>query len=596
MMILHAGWTVLSAHAEGLLLFVFPAFGLGSLVRGFLKTGSEQPRWMALVENVLLGSLALVWLSFALIVIEQIWPPVMQADRFILLAATAIPLFFAIRNRGIGRLSRSDLLIGGAAFASFFLFLVARFGFLSDLILPPYNDSPKHYKILQGFLHPNAGQLSFYSPISNASHFYHFGFHSLAALLSIGSRLDPATSIAVLGQIFIALTPFSILWIIYAATRSSRAAWVSALFAAFFWQMPYFAVNWGKYPTLAGLILAPAIVGYWIINKRQGGGTWRSYLVLIWLTAGLVLLHTRLAVCLVMAGGVYFLVERVFWERPLRTWEILVLWILSLEAFIPFWDVLRTYYSVANPVGFFVVAALMLFSFQFLPRFSAGISLFVFGTWLASKITIPFAGHHLVLLDQPFVETLLFIPLSLFVGLGIAGLSRQLSDHSVAQLLPAAVLGVVVVLSIPSSFTLTPDSCCNYVRKSDIAAMNWIRQNTKENAVVWISGYKSGNYMIGTDAGVWISGLTTRNANKLQFDFDWDALSARAEICRKGYQEVYIYKGGMPFSFNGAQLARQPWLRIGFQSNGTVIYDFTCAPPGSRPAPAAFRSTLTGPS
>ncbi len=578
MTILLDGLAIFNAHAEGIFLIIVPAFGLGCWVRQFLKTEWGEPKWIMLLENLFLGSLTLIWLSFILVLLEQIWPPIFEVGRLILLAASGYPLFYAIKNKGIGRVSKPDLILGGILCTSFFLFLIVRLAFLHDIILPPYNDSPKHYKIVQGFLHPSVGQLSFYSPISNTIHFYHFGFHSLAALISMASNMDAATSIALLGQVLISLTPFSILWMTYAVTRNSWAAWVSALFAAFFWQMPYFAVNWGKYPTIAGLSLAPAIIGFWVIYRRGGGKNWRNYLILIFLTGGLFLLHSRLLICLIMAVVIYFLVEKLFLERRMQTWEIVVLWILSLEAFVPFWDILHTYYSAANPIGFVVVALLMLLSFQALPRFSAGISLFVVGTWLASKIAIPFAGHRLVLLDPPFVETMLFIPLSLFIGIGFAILFDKLPQPAVRGALLAAFLGMVLFISIPSSFTFSPDPCCNYVQKTDITAMNWIQNSTDENAVVWIAGYKSGNYMIGTDGGVWISNLTGRNTNKLAFNFDWTSPSALAEICKKGYQEVYIYKGGMPFSFNEAQLAKQSWLGVGFESNETIIYDVSCAP------------------
>ena len=576
MTILLDGLTTLEAHPIGIFLFIISAFGLGCGIKPFLTTIHEEPRWISLVENILLGSLVLVWFSFVLVLLKQLWSPLFEIGSLLIPGASAIPLFLVVRKKGIGRLSTSDLTMGGILCSSFLLFLLARLAFLHNVILPPYNDSPKHYKIVQGFLNPSTGNVSFYSPINTASHFYHFGFHSLAAWLSVASRMDAATSIAVLGQVLVALSPFSILWLTYAVTRNIRAGWVAALFAAFAWQMPYFALNWGKYPAIAGLSLIPAVLGFWVVYGREEIKHWSNLLFMALLATGLVLLHTRLLICLVLAGGIYFLVEKFFWKRALRTWEACALWILALGVFALFRGTLLTFYSMSHLIGFIIGALLMLFAFQAFPRFSLGITLFVLGVWLASKITVPFQGHHLLLFDPIFVETVLFIPLSLFIGIGFAGLSGKLSNHASAQLLLAISMGVVVVASMLSSNTFYPDPCCNYVKKADVTAINWIRENTQEEAVVWIAGFQANNYVIGTDAGVWINTLTGRNTNRLAFDFDWNSPSAQGTICKPGYQEVYIYKGGMPYSFNETQLAGQNWLREIFKANGTAIYNVLC--------------------
>ena len=306
MTILLDGLDTLTAHKEGIFLFFITVFGLGCGISQYLKTKQEQPKWIQLAEYSLLGCLALVWLSFFLVLLKQLWSPLFEIGVYLLPASIALPIWVIIRNKGIGRSSKRDLLIGGFLFFSFFLFLLARLAFLRNLILPPYNDSPKHYKIIQGFLHPSATNVSFYSPINTASHYYHFGFHSLAAWLSALSRIDPASSIALLGQVIVTLAPFSILLLTYSLTRNTRAAWVATLFAALGWQMPYFALNWGKYPAITGLTLAPAALSIWVAYCREEKKYFPKLLILAWLTLALVLLHTRLMICLLNGGGHLF--------------------------------------------------------------------------------------------------------------------------------------------------------------------------------------------------------------------------------------------------------------------------------------------------
>ena len=570
------GLAILNTYKAGIFLFIFSAFGLGCWISPSLKTRQEQPGWMNLAGSILLGALVLAWLSFVLVLLKQLWSPLFEVGTYLIPAASAILLLLTIKKKGIGRASRPDLMLGGLLCCSLLLFLLTRLAFLHDILLPPYNDSPKHYKIVQGFLHPSTNNISFYSPINTASHFYHFGFHSLAAWLSAASRMDPAASIAVLGQVLAALAPFSILWLTYAVTRSSRAGWAAALFAAFAWQMPYFALNWGKYPAIAGLSLIPAVLAFWAVYGREEIKHWSNLLVMALLATGLVLLHTRLLICLGLAGGIYFLVDKFFWKRALQPLEVCALWIPALGIFFLFRGPLQALYSIGHLIGFMAGALLMFFAFQAFPRFSAGISLFVLGVWVASKITIPFQGHHLLLLDPIFVETMLYIPLALFIGLGFAGLSGKLTHHAAAQVFLAISMGAMVLASMLSSNTFRPDPCCNYVKRADVDAIHWIGGSTQAKAVVWIAAFQAKNFMIGTDAGIWVNPLTGRNTNKLAYDFDWNSPSAPGAICKPGYQDVYIYKGGMPYSFNQAQLAKQNWLRVIFEENGTAIYNVAC--------------------
>jgi hypothetical protein len=576
MTILLDGLTALEVHKEGIFLIFISVFGLGCWISQYLKTKKEQPKWIQLVEYILLGCLILVWLSFFLVLLKQLWSPLFEIGVYLIPASILFPLWLIVRNKGIGQSSTLDLILLGILCCSFLLFLVARMAFLRSLLLPPYNDSPKHYKIVEGFLHPSINNISFYSPINTASHYYHFGFHSLAAWLSTVSRIDPATSIALLGQVIVTLAPFSILLLTYALTRNTRASWVAALFAALAWPMPYFALNWGKYPAIAGLGLAPAVLGFWVTYTREEKKYLSNLLILAWLTPGLVLLHSRLLICLIMTTGIYLLLGKFFWKRKLHPWETCTLWILSLGSFFLFRGPLTAFYSIGNFIGFLVGALLMFFAFQDFPKFSTGLTLLVLGVWIASKITVPLEGHILLLLDPPFVQALLFIPLSLFIGLGFTGLSNKLSNNFFAQFLLLISLAAVIIAGLLSSNTYSPDECCNYVKKADIDAILWIQDRTQENAVIWIAGFRAKNHMIGTDAGVWINALASRNTNKLAFSFDWNSASAPGDICKPGYQEVYIYKGDMPFSFNASKLAMQNWLQVTFNENGTVIYNLSC--------------------
>ena len=567
------GLTVLIAQFSGIFLFLVSAFGIGYGIREFLTAGNELPRWVRLVESILLGTLLLGCYSLALVILEQLWTPIFFIGSSLVPIASAIPLILTARNKGIKRLSAPDAAMGGIYICSFVLFLLTRLAFLKSILLPLDTDSPNHYKIVQGFLTPRVGNITLHSLVKSAAHFYHVGFHSLAAVFAVIAHTDPATSIAVLGQILISLSPFSLLWLIYAITHNGRAAWVTGLFAGLVWQMPYFAVNWGKYPAIAGLSLAPAVLGFWVVYGREVRKHWPHILILTLLTITLGLLHTRLFICLALAGGIYFIVQRFFRGHIFSLWEKAFLWLLGLAAFIPFQESLISYYSINQWIGIVTIALFMFFAFQTFPHLSMGLTLFLFGVWAASQISI---RRHLVLLDQPFIDTMLFIPISVFIGIGFAGISEKLASKDLLQPLLAIAIGGVVLTGIYASRTFYPDACCNYVKPADMSAINWIRTNTSQKAVVMAAGFRSGNYMIGTDAGMWVSELTGRNTNQLIFNFNWSSTTAIGKVCKPRYPEVYIYKGGMANSFDEIQLDKQTWIQTDFASNGIIVYHVLC--------------------
>ena len=191
--------------------------------------------------------------------------------------------------------------------------------------------------------------------------------------------------------------------------------------------------------------------------------------------------------------------------------------------------------------------------------------------WIAFKMPTFFESISSTWLDQPFVEILLYIPLSLLAGIGMGGLLKRLPDPGLRRLVILAVVAVITT-GFLSSHVIQPDACCNYVKEGDMQALRWIRENTPPGAVVWTAAFKSRNYFIGMDAGVWVDALAQRNTNRLPYGFDWGDPDASSRICQPYYQAVYVYKGGMPYSFDGILLERQEWLRRVFVAGGTQIY------------------------
>ncbi|MEJ5224162.1 MAG: hypothetical protein WHV44_06865 [Anaerolineales bacterium] len=95
------------------------------------------------------------------------------------------------------------------------------------------------------------------------------------------------------GPLLLALWPLGVFWLMRRFTASMGALF-GALLAAWGWSMPAYALNWGKYPLLAGLVLLPVTLaaGYAARTNR------RWWLVFGLLTVLTTLCHTRLLVVL----------------------------------------------------------------------------------------------------------------------------------------------------------------------------------------------------------------------------------------------------------------------------------------------------------
>jgi hypothetical protein len=242
-----------------------------------------------------------MWQVFSdgLSVLTEKWLVVMGAVIILCLAGTPIFFFSRATRKGKEVPRRSIFLL----VAFFTVSVILRLVFLTGTFAPPYFDSVEHYRIIKALaMAMGSSNLPETIPALIPS-YYHIGFHFLAALLTFGLRADPMDVILVLGQVILAAIPIPILFLIREETHSDAAAFFGALLAGFGWYMPGFAVNWGKYPALAGLLALEFVLD--LANLVPGQRTSR---LRFWLIPTLILsiilavfLHTRTLVVIVFA-------------------------------------------------------------------------------------------------------------------------------------------------------------------------------------------------------------------------------------------------------------------------------------------------------
>jgi hypothetical protein len=465
--------------------------------------------------------------------------------------------------------------------------VILRLAFLRDIFVPPYFDSVEHYRItvqLAAALESSTlvETLPAVTPV-----YYHLGFHFLASLLAIGLRADPMDVILVLGQVILAAIPVPVYFLVRQDTASDEAAFFAMLLAGFGWYMPGFAVNWGKYPALAGLLTLEIALGiaYFTIklNRRHPRRLEKMFLLcLLVLSTGLsTLFHTRAFIIIAIAMASWFVAGRTQAARRLFQYLLLGLFLGVILAFRLFPQTeLQTKLALEPYLGLGLWVTLIVFALcpfallHFRQGFYFSI-LLIFGSFFALFIPAGIRSPGLenqTLLDRPFVEMALYLPLSILGGLGLAGLIKSLNGiHSMPEAsrlyvrVATAVLLLVFTMFLMENYNFFPEDCCNFVRYDDTIVLDWLDRNLPADARVLVAGTALNVLptgpspgLVGTDAGIWIPNLTDRPIALAPFDSDFRAGSTLEALCQMKID--YIYVGSAVQKFNPAHLdERREW-------------------------------------
>ncbi len=566
------GLFILDIYKEGIAFFFVAILGYGFLTIKHLTPGEMDTR-IKLLAALGVGSIVLCVLTGTVILLAHFWPPLLRPGS---LAILLFAIFVLLKGLWSGEL-RVDfdirIILAGIAL---FLLLVVRLSFLKHIILPPYSDSPIHYQIVLGFLHPDAANNSKLSLDNVFNNYYHFGFHGLVTWLTAVTEYAPADVISLLGQIFLVLAPLSVLLLTYVITGDANGAWFAGLLAAIGWMMPAFAVNWGKFPALASLAVMPAIMAFPGLHDPAKS---RKLSVLVGglvLLTGIALIHTRIIVCIVFAAAGFFLANKVQIEEKVGPARAIRLSLFSLLSLWPLSPLLAAFYRDFPVLIVFLVH--LPFAFQEYPRLCMGIFFYIFGLWLIVLAPTLLNENARTLLDRQFLEIMLYIPFSVIGGAGFAGALKKLpSSRTLRSLAMIGLAGSVIINSL-WNHSADPDRCCDYFKEGDRLALQWIRENSSEHTLVLIAAFNDDGKIVGTDSGIWIHPLIGQSTNKLPFNTNWKTPETIEEICRLGAGKIYIYMGGRQYSFDNVQLLQEKWLAPVFTAGETVVYQASECP------------------
>ena len=471
------------------------------------------------------------------------------------------------------------------------LFLVLRLPFVSRALLPLYFDSAQHYRYINEILlsleSAGAGTWSLAA-------YYHLGFHFLAAFITSLTGSEITDAMLVLGQIILATMPFSVFFIVRHATQSSYAGIFALVLAAFGWYMPAHAVDWGKYPALASLALIPFALGaaYLSIQYKNALTTRTTWSLNILFLGGVlftIFLHSRSLVVFVivaLAGLVSRLGGRWRLSVLLFVLSAIVLEIVYIQTkgiLGPLFDPYGMKAILITPP----VLLLSLFAWKSYPGLV--IACFSSAALLIASLFVPIVGvipgfPNTTLLDRPYVEMILYLPLTLLGGLGLAGLEQRLqANHSAWS--PGRLIGTIfIALAVVNAFLnydLYPSDCCAITSEDDLAAIQWMDENLPKDALILTSSTAlnvlptdeyQGN--AGGDAGTWVTPLIGRPSTSLPFHTDFSQQETLDTLCSAGVD--YVYVGQTGYFFNDSGMPVQPdGYRIVFALPKARVYEVT---------------------
>jgi hypothetical protein len=501
---------------------------------------------------------------------------------------------------------------------------------------PAWTDSLHHALLTQ--LTMEAGRL----PVSLEPYFpiplsmYHLGLYAVAAPVGWLAHAPPHLALLWTAQTLNALGALGV-YLVLERRAGRLAALVGMAVVGLFSFQPAFYVNWGRFTQVASQTLLPAA---WTMTCLALAGwadtparrmTWLTTLVAGLLSAGVFLLHFRVAVFYLcwLAVGVVEIALRcsVRWPRLAVGLALIAGWALVLVGPVV-WDVAVTYVqprvaqgaAAAGDPGQVAVVRAAYFTFPWESFLSLGIHPWLLAltavgallgcvrrnglvigalVWVALLLAL---GHTYLLrisllnvTNLGAVIILLYLPAALILGAAAAEAIKLLpvQVRQVAQrgMVVAVVVAAVAFVPVrvrdiePARFFVTPE---------DLEAMAWIREHTAEDALFAVNTtFWLPKLPHGTDAGYWIPYLTGRqmtaavmllNLAEPEYEDRIVALSQAATAAAAdpaalpALRELgvdYIYAGvwgnAAGPAFDPDRLAAQPGVEIVFRKGRAAV-------------------------
>jgi hypothetical protein len=463
--------------------------------------------------------------------------------------------------------TRVGLIVGLTLLGLTLIALVFRSGDIAGLAVPMFGDS-LHHTMIATIIADTGRVPGGYQPYVSVDSFtYHFGFHTLVAVLSQLSGFSVPVSVLLVGQVLIAAS-LPVSYVLARGLLSSPLAGLgAALITGFVSVMPGYYVNFGRYTQLSGQILLPVALVLLARTLRQDYRR-RDGILLGLCVAGLVVVHYRILIffglfALPLAAWHIFTL-RSSRREILQAWSRVALAVAgALLATSPWiWNLLSDYIpglvsrlssvsaeyiagynsleNLRRYVGLTVAALGLLGLGIALARvlmrgtnreqaavqegkdeplaveLSPQAGALVLASWAA--LTIVSIWFPPGAIGSYTVALSLYLPLSALGGYGLAYLlsaAAQLLRLQPIRLAPLLLVSAPLLALSTGTWHMIDIATFSYVREADLRAFEWARANTADGSKFLISSEISyaGRGVTASDAGMWLPLLAGRNVS-----------------------------------------------------------------------------------
>jgi hypothetical protein len=380
------------------------------------------------------------------------------------------------------------------------------------------------------------------------------------------TNLSIPTIVLIYGQLLQTIAPITIFYPVHRITNNYKAAMISVIVAGLGWNMPSLATSWGKYPALLSMVSAIFVYQVTWNYLRKKPKTAMRFISLVTITLTAILSHSRLFVLLIIS-----ILTKIpkGWKLVGKRQRILITILgLTIIIYMALDPTIRENWILAlypyTEVKILLVLLLVLFPLSVIYFTDCILDLVFFTTLTFIFSTIP-APQFLksfnpdTLIDRPFLSIALFIPLSIIIGIGFAGLEKFTNEHSSLRSFYKLFLIVIItfVLFFPTQKVLLPQPSTNFVTSNDLTVYYNIKKFLPSNTKILIPN-ATPYYNLGIDAGAWIEYVTGHQTVKMPYDTDLTSLSTYMELC--AIDVDYIYAGSTPYSYSSNKLEqRKQW-------------------------------------
>jgi len=428
------------------------------------------------------------------------------------------------------------------------------------LVMLPGCDAYHHTLIAQLFAEQGGIPENYepYAPLQSFS--YHFGFHSIVALVRwvCESELLSTTKVVALvlnGSIAATAGLFT-----EQIAGRRRTGVVAAALVGLIMVSPFCLLRWSRFTQTTGLFFLPMALLALLWKKREAGLFFPSLLV-----AAVFLTHIRVALMLgvfaAIAGGIAFLQRRKEHLKQIATvgvigvifvspWALRVLWVqydpyglrITYPILAGYNDIRRMEEPVLQfitnwPILLSILALTVVAIFSSKKMEVLGLVLWCItmagGALLSSTIGFSLWDLKTTLLS-------LAIPFAGLAGLGVQGLKEVLQNQRWIVIRWLVIVFVLIgAISAVIRFPGLIYTGYVYLRPGDLIVMDWIKNNTPPDALFLVNALQfdwQPGWLVGSDAGYWVPLLANRSSvvPPMIYPMEWafPLLSQRMEVGR----------------------------------------------------------------